>query len=395
MPVMKTVDVVTANEWILKNEAVVVDVREPSEYVSMHIAGAKLIPVGTIDIDALPELNNKKLIVHCQLGGRSRMACEKLLDGNPNLDVYNLEGGIAAWEKAGFQLQKMDDASLVIKSFFDPDTATVTYVISDSSTQCCAIIDSVRNFDIYSGRLTSVSADNVVDYIKQMKLKVEWILETHIHADHLTAASYLKEKLGGKIGIGENIKKVLSHWVPIFNTASDTPIDGSQFDVLFSDGMQFKIGNLNVTVLHTPGHTPDSVSYHIHDAIFVGDTIFMPYVGTARADFPGGSSEDLYHSIQKILSLPDETRIYTCHDYPPAGQDPAWESTVANQKKQNVMIHEPITQSEFVSARHEKDANKPVPKLLLPSIQVNLRAGRLGSAENNGLRYIKIPVNRA
>lgn len=283
---------------------------------------------------------------------------------------------------------------MIIESFFDPNTSTVTYIVSDPETQRCAIIDSVHDFDMYSGRLFSKSIDRIIDYIKKMDLQVEWILDTHVHADHLTAASYLKDKLGGKIGIGENIKKVLSYWIPIFNTGLDTPSDGSQFDVLFSDGTQFKIGNLNVKVIHTPGHTPDCVSYYINDAVFVGDTIFMPYVGTARTDFPGGSAETLYHSIQKILALPDQTRIYTCHDYPPEGQQPAWESTVAEQKKNNSMINDSISEKEFIAARNKKDLNKPVPKLLLPSIQVNLRAGKLGNFEPNQTHYIKIPINK-
>lgn len=281
-----------------------------------------------------------------------------------------------------------------IKSFFDPNTATVTYVVSDPETQHCAIIDSVLDFDLYSGRVATDSADAVINYINEMHLQVEWILETHVHADHLTAASYLKEKLGGKIGIGEHIKKVLLHWVPIFNTGADTPSDGSQFDVLFTDGSQFKIGNLNVKVIYTPGHTPDSVSYYINDAIFVGDTIFMPYVGTARTDFPGGSADKLYQSIQKILALPDQTRIYTCHDYPPEGHEPAWESTVAGQKKNNSMINESVTEKAFVAARNQKDLNKSVPKLLLPSIQINLRAGKLGDVDAANTQYIKIPINK-
>ncbi len=281
-----------------------------------------------------------------------------------------------------------------IESFFDQNTSTVTYVVSDTETQHCAIIDSVHDFDLYSGQLSTQSADRVIEYIKTMNLQVEWILDTHVHADHLTAATYLKDKLGGKIGIGENIKKVLAHWIPIFNTGADTPSDGSQFDVLFSDGTQFKIGNLNVHVIHTPGHTPDSVSYYINDAVFVGDTIFMPYVGTARTDFPGGKAEDLYRSIQKILALPVQTRIYTCHDYPPDKQKPAWESTVADQKKNNSMINDSVTEKEFIAARNKKDFNKPVPKLLLPSIQVNLRAGKLGDFDTRQTQYIKIPINK-
>lgn len=281
-----------------------------------------------------------------------------------------------------------------IESFFDPNTSTISYVVSDPETQHCAIIDSVHDFDLYSGKLSSQSADKIIDYIKKMNLQVEWILDTHIHADHLTATSYLKDKLGGKIGIGENIKKVLAHWIPIFNIGSNTPSDGSQFDVLFSDGAQFKIGNLNVRVIHTPGHTPDSISYYIYDAIFVGDTIFMPYVGTARTDFPGGNAKTLYRSIQKILALPDQTRIYTCHDYPPDGHEPAWESTVAEQKKNNSMINNSVTEEEFIAARNKKDFNKPVPKLLLPSIQVNLRAGKLEDCDSNQTQYIKIPINK-
>lgn len=280
-----------------------------------------------------------------------------------------------------------------IESFFDNVTATITYVVIDPDTNHCAIIDSVHDFDLNSGRLTSQSAEKIIQYVTKNNLTVEWILETHIHADHLTAAYYLKEKLGGKIGIGENIKKVLAHWLPIFNTETDTPRDASQFDQLFSDGSHFNIGNLNVTVINTPGHTPDSISYLINNAIFVGDTIFMPYVGTARTDFPGGSADMLYQSIQKILALPDETRIFTCHDYPPDNQKPAFESTVSEQKKKNVMINASITQEAFVAARNKKDVNKPVPKLLLPSIQTNLRAGKLGQMESNKVHYIKIPIN--
>lgn len=281
-----------------------------------------------------------------------------------------------------------------IESFFDPVTATITYVVSDPATHHCAIIDSVHDFDLNAGHLSTHSADKVIRYIEQNKLQVEWILETHIHADHLTAASYLQEKLGGKIGIGENIKKVLAHWVPIFNTEADTPTDGSQFDMLFTDGMRFKIGNLDVKVIDTPGHTPDCVSYHINDAVFVGDTLFMPYVGTARTDFPGGSAEMLYQSIQKLLSLPDETRLFMCHDYPLTGNEPAWVSSVAEEKQKNIMISEPITEDAFVQARNKKDENKPVPKLLLPSLQVNLRAGKLGALESNQVSYVKIPINQ-
>ena len=281
-----------------------------------------------------------------------------------------------------------------IEPFFDADTATVTYVVSDPSTNCCAIIDSVRDYDMNAGRVTTRSADKLIEYVTNNKLKVEWILETHIHADHLTAANYLQEKLGGKTGIGANIKAVLSYWIPVFNTSADTPVDGSQFDVLFADGDHFKIGNLDVKVIHTPGHTPACVSYHINNSVFVGDLIFMPYVGTARTDFPGGSAQTSYRSIQKILSLPDDTHIFSCHDYPPSGQPPAWESTVAEQKQKNIML-QVSTEEEFVASRNKKDVGKAVPKLLLPSIQVNMRAGKLGAAENNGKQYIKIPLDVA
>lgn len=279
-----------------------------------------------------------------------------------------------------------------IQPFFDNATATVTYVVSDPSSNQCAIIDPVLDFDLHAGTLSTLSADEIIDYVNKMDLKVEWILETHIHADHLTAASYLKEKLGGQIGIGERIKDVLSHWVPVFNTHSDTPLDGSQFDVLFIDGMKFKIGNLNVKVIHTPGHTPDSVSYLINDALFVGDTLFMPYIGTGRTDFPGGDAETLFHSIQKIFTLPETTRIFTCHDYPPSGAAPLWESTVDEQRQANIMINEGVTKDEFIEARNKRDHNKTVPKLLLPAIQVNMRAGKLGSCESNNIQYLKIPI---
>lgn len=279
-----------------------------------------------------------------------------------------------------------------IQSFFDPGTSTITHVISDPSTHYCAVVDPVHDFDLPSGRLESKSADRVIDYIRKNNLKLEWILETHVHADHLTAASYIKGKLGGKIGIGEHIKTVLSYWVPLFNTRKDTPLDGSQFDVLFEDKAEFKIGSLNVQVMHTPGHTPDCVSYHVNDALFAGDTIFMPYVGTARTDFPGGGAAMLYQSIQKILALPDETRIHMCHDYPPPGQDPAWVSTVLEEKKKNILINESVTEADFVEARNKRDFDKAVPRLLYPSIQVNIRAGRLGSPESNQSHYIKVPV---
>ncbi len=281
-----------------------------------------------------------------------------------------------------------------IKPFFDPDTATFTYVVSDVSTHKAVIIDSVLNYDPCSGRTSTKGADEVISYVKEKNLKVEWILETHLHADHLTAASYLKEKLGAKIGIGARIQEALAFWVPIFNTAKDTPVDASQFDELLDDNQVIKLGDIDIKVLHTPGHTPVCASYLIEDVIFVGDTLFMPDIGTARTDFPGGSAEVLYDSIQRILSLPDETRIFTCHDYPPEGREASYLSTVKEQKQKNVLVNTSISRTEYVALRNKRDEGKSVPKLLLPSLQVNLRAGKFGDPENNNIRYIKIPINK-
>jgi glyoxylase-like metal-dependent hydrolase (beta-lactamase superfamily II) len=285
---------------------------------------------------------------------------------------------------------------LHIQAFFDKGTATITYVVSDPATRCCAIIDPVLDFDPQTGMTSTKSADLVIDYIEKSRLIVMWFLETHIHADHLTAAHYLQERCGGEIGISEKIVDVLKHWVPVFNTEDDTPVDGSQFDHLFKDEETFSVGSLTVKVMHTPGHTPACASYLIEDAIFVGDTLFMPYGGTSRADFPGGDAATLYRSIRKILSLPDETKIFTCHDYPPEGHNPAWESTVGEQKKRNIMIREDVTEGQYIEARTKRDSTLPAPRLLLPSIQVNLRAGDLGKMEDNGrTQYLKIPLKVA
>lgn len=280
-----------------------------------------------------------------------------------------------------------------IETFFDPDTATFTHIVSDPSTHKAAIIDSVLDYDQYSGRTSTKSADQVVSYINKKQLSVEWILDTHVHADHITAAYYLKGKLGGKIGIGAKIKDVLALWVPIFNTSKDTNLDASQFDHLFEDGEIFKLGNVDVKVLHTPGHTPACSSYLIEDAIFVGDTVFMPDIGTARTDFPGGSAAILYDSVKKILSFPDETKIFMCHDYPPEGREVVWLTTVKDQKEKNILLHDGISKEDYVTARNKRDEGKAVPKLLLPSIQANLRAGTFGALEDNNIRYIKIPVD--
>lgn len=281
-----------------------------------------------------------------------------------------------------------------IDHFFDAETATFTYVVSDPATKACAIIDPVLDYDMFAGRVSTISADKLIAHVQKQGLRVEWILETHAHADHLTGAHYLREKLGGKIAIGEHIKEVLRYWVPLLGTAHDTQLDGSQFDHLFHDNETFRIGGIDVRVMFTPGHTPACVSYVMGDAVFVGDTIFMPYVGTARTDFPGGSAEELYRSIQKLLSLPDHTRIFTCHDYPPEGKAESPVCTVADQKAKNSMVHDGVSEAEYVAARNAKDVGKAVPKLLLPSLQVNLRAGDLGKAEANGIHYIKIPLNQ-
>lgn len=283
--------------------------------------------------------------------------------------------------------------NITIKTFFDPDTSTLTHVVFDIKTKKTAIIDSVLNYDPYSGKSHTQSADEVISYIKANNLDLEWILETHIHADHLSAAHYLRENLGGKIGIGANIKDVLKVWVPIFNTSHDTALDGSQFDHLFKDNEIIRLGNINIKILYTPGHTPACASYLMEDVIFVGDTIFMPDIGTARTDFPGGSAETMYDSIQRILSLPDDTKIYLCHDYPPPNREVCYLSTVKEQKENNILINANISKTQYITMRNQRDEGKAVPKLLLPSIQVNLRAGTFGECENNGIHYIKIPVN--
>ncbi|MDP3560515.1 MAG: MBL fold metallo-hydrolase [Legionellaceae bacterium] len=282
-----------------------------------------------------------------------------------------------------------------IQTFFDENTYTFTYIVIDKKTKKCAIIDPVLDFDFHSGKTWTASADKLIDYVKEHGLEVQWILETHAHADHLTGAHYLNQTFDAKIGIGEHIKDVLALWVPIFNIGSDTPLNGSQFGRLFKDGEHFTIGTLDVKVLHTPGHTPACVSYLINDeVIFVGDTLFMPYLGTARADFPGGNAEVLYDSIQKILALPGYTQIMICHDYPQGNQKPSNVSTVKEQKKQNIMINETIGKENYIVARNLRDSDLKVPKLLLPSIQVNLRAGYLGAPEENGVQYMKIPLNQ-
>ena len=285
-------------------------------------------------------------------------------------------------------------ASAEIKAFFDQATFTISYVIHDGAGGPCAIIDPVLDFDPKAARISTVSAQSILDFVQEQNLSVEWILETHAHADHLSAAYWIKQQTGGKIAIGEGITGVQAHFAKLFNLGAEFVADGSQFDHLFTAGERFTIGSLVAEVLFTPGHTPACVSYHIDDAVFVGDTLFMPDYGTARADFPGGDAHALYESIQHILSLPAETRLFMCHDYLPGGREPKWETTVAEQREHNLMIHAGVSQEEFVSARKDKDAKLAAPVLILPSLQVNIRAGRLPEPEDNGVQYLKLPLNQ-
>ena len=281
-----------------------------------------------------------------------------------------------------------------VKSFFDEATFTATHVIVDPASKRCAIVDSVLDYDPKSGRTSTASADELIAYIEGEGLSVEWILETHAHADHLSASPYLKEKLGGKTAIGEHIADVQGIFKGVFNVEESFRTDGSQFDHLFKDGEEFKIGELDARVLHTPGHTPACITYVVGDAAFVGDTLFMPDFGTARCDFPGGSAETLYRSIQKVLALPPETRLFLCHDYKAKGRDAyVWQTTVAEERKNNIHVHEGVSEEEFVKMRTERDATLDMPTLILPSVQVNMRAGHLPPAENNGVSYLKIPLN--
>ena len=279
-----------------------------------------------------------------------------------------------------------------IQHFYDKETATFTYIVSDEKTQKCAIIDAVLDFDINSGRTSTINADLIIDSVKTQNLHVEWILETHIHADHLTASQYLKEKLGGKIAIGEKISEVIKFWTPIFNSKNDTDI--KKFDKLFNDNEKFFIGTIEVKVIHTPGHTPACVTYLIEDCAFVGDVIFTPKMGTGRTDFPGGSAKNSYDSIQKLLKLPDETRIFVGHDYPEESQQPQHFCTILEQKNSNILINEKISEENYISDRNQRDIGKKVPKLLLPALQFNMRAGSFGELENNSTFYIKIPINK-
>lgn len=282
----------------------------------------------------------------------------------------------------------------VVKTFFDEETFTASHVVIDPSTKKCAIIDSVLNFDAASGRTTTKSADAIIDYVADNGLDVEWILETHIHADHLTAAPYLHEKLGGKTGISSRINHVQSTFGKVFNAEAGFARDGSQFDILFDDGEKFKLGNIDAYVMHTPGHTPACSTVIIGDAAFVGDTLFMPDYGTARCDFPGGDARTLYRSIQKIFSLPDQTRLFMCHDYKSPTRDAfAWETTVAEERAENIHVKTGISEDAFVEMREARDKTLSMPRLIVPSVQINMRAGDMPPPEENGVSYLKMPIN--
>jgi glyoxylase-like metal-dependent hydrolase (beta-lactamase superfamily II) len=295
--------------------------------------------------------------------------------------------------RASEQVQENPER-LAVKAFFDEPTFTASYVVHDPATHKAAIIDSVCNFDQPSGRTSFTSADAIIAYVNDKGLTVDWILETHAHADHLSAAPYLKEKLGGKIAIGAKIKTVQSVFAKIFNEGDNLLCDGSQFDNLFEDGDSFTIGSIRAIALHVPGHTPADMAYIIGDAAFVGDTMFMPDYGSARADFPGGDARTLFRSIRRLMHLPDETRVFLCHDYKAPQRDEfVWETTIDAQRSGNVHVHEGITEDGFVDMRTKRDATLGMPRLILPSIQINIRAGHLPEPESNGTRYLKLPLN--
>lgn len=282
---------------------------------------------------------------------------------------------------------------ITTQAFFDRSTWTVSYVVSDSATKAAAVIDAVLDFDFKSGHTDTKAADQVLAYLEDKGLQVEWILETHAHADHLSAARYLQGRVGGRIAIGENIREVQATFKKLYNLERSFLPDGSQFDHLFKDGETFRIGGIEARAMFVPGHTPADMAYLIEDSLFVGDTLFMPDVGTARADFPGGDAAMLYRSIRRLLDLPPQTRMYVCHDYPPKTRDAQWETTVAEQRANNIHVRDGITEESFVAMRKARDATLDVPTLILPSIQVNVRAGQMPPADDNGVAYLRIPIN--
>jgi glyoxylase-like metal-dependent hydrolase (beta-lactamase superfamily II) len=281
-----------------------------------------------------------------------------------------------------------------IEAFFDPATFTYSYVVSDPATQRCAIVDSVLDYDPAAGRTSLQNADRLIAYVREQGLQVDWLLETHVHADHLSAAPYLKRELGGQLAIGERITVVQNTFAKLFNAGPEFATDGRQFDRLFSDGEHFRIGNLEARAIHTPGHTPACMTYVVGDAALVGDTLFMPDYGTARCDFPGGDARVLFRSIRKLFQLPDATRLFMCHDYKAPGREEfLYETTLAEERVHNVHVHEGISEDAFVAMRRARDATLGMPTLILPSVQVNMRAGQLPPAEDNGTRYLKIPLD--
>lgn len=280
-----------------------------------------------------------------------------------------------------------------VQPFFDETTGTVSYVITDNATKRVAIVDPVLDFDFKSGHTGTQSADKVFAFIREGGLAVDWILETHAHADHLSGARYLQEKVGGRIAIGEHIRDVQATFKKLYNLERNFLPDGSQFDHLFKDGETFKIGEVVATALLVPGHTPVDMAYLVDGSVFVGDTLFMPDVGSARADFPGGDAHTLYRSVRRVLDLPPQTRLFVCHDYPPKGREPRWETTVAKQRSSNIHVHDGVGEDEFVAMRKARDVTLDVPTLILPSIQVNVRAGQLPPAESDGVSYLRIPLN--
>lgn len=285
-------------------------------------------------------------------------------------------------------------AAPIVEGFFDPETFTVSYVVHDPATRRAAIIDSVWNFDEASGRTSFDSADSIVAYVRKHELAVDWVLETHAHADHLSAGPYLQEKLGGKLTIGREIVTVQGVFGKIFNEGTEFARDGSQFDRLLDDGDELAIGDIPLIALHVPGHTPADMAFLVGDALFVGDTMFMPDFGSARADFPGGCARQLYRSVRRLMRLPDETRAFMCHDYKAPGRESyAWETTIGAERTANVHLHEGVTEDEFVAMRTARDKTLGMPKLILPSLQINMRGGRLPEPEDNGVRYLKLPLD--
>ena len=285
------------------------------------------------------------------------------------------------------------DVKPEVKGFFDPDTNTISYCVRDPNSKSCALYDSVLDFDFSSGRTSKTSADALIAYVKAEGLDVEWIIETHVHADHLSAAPYLQEKLGGKLGIGARVIEVQDIFGKIFNEGTEFQRDGSQFDALFEDGDTYSIGGLDAFIMATPGHTPACMAHVIGDAMIAGDTLFMPDGGSARADFPGGDARQLYQSIKKVLSLPKEMRMFICHDYGPGGRDIAWETTVGEQRASNIHVKDGIDEEAYVKMRTERDAQLGMPKLIIPSVQVNMRAGEMPEPDSDGKRYLKVPVD--